>query len=191
MGKKWQGLAIVSISVVMMVFASGCGKTKVKTDEAVAPADQQVVPPPADRRPADTGMAARDESLESARRAAGAGLILEGRTSAPMLPVYYDFDKSNIRADQQPRIEENSAYLKDNLGVAVRIEGNCDERGTNEYNLALGERRALSAKKYLVNLGIADSRIDTLSYGEEKPLVRGHDELAWAQNRRADFVIVD
>ena len=73
--------------------------------------------------------------------------------------------------------------------MRVQVEGNCDERGTNEYNMALGERRAQAAKKYLVVLGVDDTLIDTVSYGEEKPLNYGHDELSWSQNRRADFVI--
>ena len=73
--------------------------------------------------------------------------------------------------------------------MTIRIEGNCDSRGTNEYNMALGERRALSAKKYLVNLGVVESRLSTVSYGEEKMLLHGHDELSWSQNRRADFVV--
>ena len=115
--------------------------------------------------------------------------VLEGRTNAPLLPIYFDFDKSNIRQDQRDRIEKNAEFLANNKTVRVRIEGNCDERGTNEYNMALGQRRAMSAKKYLVNLGIAENRLDTISYGEERPLLFGHDEYSWAQNRRDDFVI--
>ena len=79
--------------------------------------------------------------------------------------------------------------MKDNPRTRVIIEGHCDERGTNEYNLALGDRRAFSAKTFLVDLGIDEARISTVSYGEERPLVRGEDEDAWAQNRRAHFVI--
>ncbi|MCK5436949.1 MAG: peptidoglycan-associated lipoprotein Pal, partial [Desulfobulbaceae bacterium] len=105
------------------------------------------------------------------------------------LPIYFDFDKFNVRVDQRARIEEDADFLKQRLSVRIRIEGNCDERGTNEYNMALGERRARSAKKYLTNLGVEGSRIETISYGEEKPLNYGHDELSWSQNRRDDFVI--
>jgi peptidoglycan-associated lipoprotein len=190
MYKKWQWLAIASITVAMLVVATGCSKTKTKTDEGMV-TPQPVVEPTA-RETMEPGMAMAEESLESPPKArSGSPLVLEGRTSAPLLPIYFDFDKSNIREDQRSRVEENGVYLTANTGVAVRIEGNCDERGTNEYNLALGERRALSAKKYLINLGVAGSRIDTLSFGEDSPLVRGHDEVAWAQNRRADFVILD
>jgi len=114
--------------------------------------------------------------------------ILEGRSTGPMLPVYFDFDQSVIRQDQKGRMAKNAAFIKGNPKTLIVVEGNCDERGTNEYNMALGERRAQGAKKYLVNLGVAASRINTISYGEERPLNHGHDELAWSQNRRADFV---
>ncbi len=113
----------------------------------------------------------------------------EGRTSAPMLPIYFDFDRYNIRPDMISRMEENASFLKEFSDIKIEIQGNCDERGTNEYNLALGEKRALSAKRYLVNLGISPSRIDVVSFGEEKPLDPGHNEAAWAKNRRDDFVI--
>lgn len=115
----------------------------------------------------------------------------EARTTWPMVPVYFDFDSSSIRADQVQNIERNGGYLKDNTEKRIRVEGNCDARGTNEYNLALGERRAQTAKKYLVNLGVDSARISTVSWGEEKPLLHGHDELSWEQNRRDDFVVVE
>ncbi|RUM36271.1 MAG: peptidoglycan-associated lipoprotein [Desulfobulbus sp.] len=116
--------------------------------------------------------------------------IMEGRTSGPMRPVYFDFDSALIQGDQVERIEANGDFLKADEGVSIRIEGNCDSRGTREYNLALGERRAMNAKKYLVNLGVDPGRLTTVSFGEEKLLLFGHDELSWAQNRRDDFVII-
>ena len=116
--------------------------------------------------------------------------VLEGRTNAPMMPIYFAFDQSSIRDDQVQRLEMNAAYLKGNYSVSIRIEGNCDERGTNEYNMALGERRAMSAKKYLMNLGVSASQLDTISFGEEKPPSFGQNSLAWSQNRRDDFVIM-
>ncbi len=115
--------------------------------------------------------------------------IMEGRTSAPMLPVYFDYDSSSIRIDQRERMEINANFMKENAAATIRIEGNCDPRGTKEYNLALGERRAQSAVKYMTNLGVNVSRMATISWGEEKLLLHGHDELSWAQNRRDDFVI--
>lgn len=116
--------------------------------------------------------------------------IMEGRTSGPMLPVYFDFDSAIIQGDQVERIEGNGDFIKSNSSYKVRIEGNCDSRGTSEYNLALGERRAQNAKKYLVNLGVDPARLFTVSWGEEKLLLYGHDELSWAQNRRDDFVLI-
>ena len=103
--------------------------------------------------------------------------------------IYFDFDKSDLRPDAREGLQANAGYLKSNSGVAVTIEGNCDERGSNEYNLALGKRRAEAAYKYLVDLGIDGSRMTTVSYGEERPAVEGHNELAWAKNRRDEFKV--
>lgn len=104
--------------------------------------------------------------------------------------IYFDFDKSFIRPEYRPSLETKAEFLKDNLNIHIRIEGNCDERGTNEYNLALGERRADSAKRFLVSLGCSPDRIETISYGEERPVALGHNEGSWGQNRRDDFVII-
>jgi len=101
--------------------------------------------------------------------------------------IYFDFDKSDLRADAREGLQSNATYLKGNSSVQVTIEGNTDERGSNEYNLALGKRRADAAYKYLVDLGVESSRMTTISYGEEHPAVEGHNELAWAKNRRDDF----
>jgi peptidoglycan-associated lipoprotein len=103
--------------------------------------------------------------------------------------VYFDFDKYNVRPDQQMALDANAGILKDNPTMKIKIEGNCDERGTTKYNLALGDKRANSVKTYLVNLGISADRIETISYGKERPVDPGHDEAAWSKNRRADFRI--
>ena len=103
--------------------------------------------------------------------------------------IHFDFDKSFIRDDAKPTLGKVAAYLKKNPDAKLQIEGHCDERGTSEYNMALGQRRADSAKKYLVNLGVAGSRLSTISYGEERPADPGHNEGAWAKNRRAVFVL--
>jgi len=101
--------------------------------------------------------------------------------------IYFDFDKSDLRADAREGLQSNASYLKSNSSAQVTIEGNTDNRGSNEYNLALGKRRADAAYKYLVDLGVDSSRMTTVSYGEEKPAVEGNNELAWAKNRRDDF----
>jgi peptidoglycan-associated lipoprotein len=104
--------------------------------------------------------------------------------------IYFDFDKYDIRLEDTVILKGNAEVLKKYLKVKIQIEGHCDERGTNEYNLALGERRANSTKNYLASLGISQDRISTISYGEEKPLDPGHNEEAWGKNRRAHTVIL-
>ena len=186
-------MLIVVIAVGLALSVSGCAKKKVATEEEMGAAVEKTAPKPGEpgyEKIYEESMAAKEESLDAQAAMEKGHEVLEGRTSAPLLPIYFDFDKSNIREDQRARIEKNAAYLKENKAAKVRIEGNCDERGTNEYNMALGERRALSAKKYLMNLGIHEDRMHTISFGEEKPLLHGHDEYSWAQNRRDDLVVI-
>ncbi len=104
--------------------------------------------------------------------------------------IHFAFDSAQLTPMAQVLLKEKAQWLEDNMAVDVRIEGNCDERGTTEYNLALGERRALSVKNFLVDLGISGSRLTTISYGEEKPLDPEHNEIAWAKNRRVHFTII-
>lgn len=103
--------------------------------------------------------------------------------------VYFDFDKSNLSPAAQDNLLLKAEWLRENPGVTITIEGHCDERGTNEYNLALGDRRADSTKAFLVNLGISASRLTTISYGEERPVCTQQNEECWAKNRRANFVL--
>jgi len=169
MGSKkmlhWAALGLLILSLGL----SGCGK---KSETAA-------------QQEEGTEGAGVTESLETPDSG-----IMEGRTSGPMVPVYFEFDSSKITGEQVQRIEINADFLNKNPDVNIRIEGNCDPRGTQEYNLALGERRAQSAKAYLVNHGISANRLATISFGEEKLLLFGHDEISYAQNRRDDFVIV-
>ncbi len=104
-------------------------------------------------------------------------------------PIYFDYDKSALKAEAKAQLEKSANWLKKNPKVNCQVEGHCDERGTNEYNLALGERRALAARRYLVSLGINPDRLFTISYGEERASVEGHDESAWKFNRRDEFKI--
>ena len=104
--------------------------------------------------------------------------------------IRFDFDIYYIRREDVEILRQNAAFLKKSPEMKIQIEGHCDERGTSEYNLALGERRANSAKRYLVSLGIASDRISTISYGKERPLDTGHYEEAWAKNRRAHIVVL-
>ena len=108
---------------------------------------------------------------------------------SPMRIVYFDYDSAELSVEARAALDANAAILKKYTTWAVTIEGHCDERGTAEYNLALGERRAAAAQAYLVSLGIPASRVKSVSYGKEFPFDPGHDEAAWAKNRRAHFVI--
>ena len=104
--------------------------------------------------------------------------------------VYFDFDSSVIKASEKPKVAAVADYLKANAGKAVRVEGNCDERGTEEYNRSLGERRALAVREALISLGIGQTEVDTTSYGKDRTLETGHNEAAWKKNRRDDFIVL-
>lgn len=102
--------------------------------------------------------------------------------------IHFDYDRSNIKAEFEPVLKANAAWMTANSGSKVTVEGHCDERGSTEYNIALGDRRARSAKSYLTKLGVADGRLSTISYGKERPSCTQHTESCWWQNRRAEFV---
>lgn len=102
--------------------------------------------------------------------------------------IYFDFDEYNLRSDARAALDANAKVLQDDPEMKIVIEGHCDERGTDEYNLALGERRAQAAKDYLVRLGVDAARVSIISFGETRPAAPGHDEDSWALNRRGDFL---
>ena len=108
---------------------------------------------------------------------------------SPLRPLFFELDSSEVSPEGQQVLQANAAVLKKYPGMQITIEGHCDERGTPEYNLSLGERRALAAKNYLVSLGIPADKVKTVSYGKEFPFDAGHDDSAWKKNRRAHFVI--
>jgi len=114
---------------------------------------------------------------------------LYGRGTPPLFAIFFDFDDYTIRSDMWDRIRSNAKFLLERKDVSIVLEGNCDERGTNEYNLALGMKRALEVKKALVRLGVDELRIDVISFGEERPICTEPEESCYALNRRVDFVI--
>ena len=123
-------------------------------------------------------------------------ILPEIRVAEPVVPArvelgtaYFDYDSYTLRPDTRAVLAENARQLQANPALRVRLEGHCVERGTTEYNLALGDRRAASARDYLVSLGVAPTRLDTVSYGEERPVAFGHDEDSWARNRRVEFPV--
>ncbi len=128
-------------------------------------------------------------SVSSMAAASGSQGLTAGQKSSPLNDVFFQYDDSQISPEQAKLLEKDAAWLKDNAKSRVTVEGNCDERGTDEYNLALGERRAQAARDFLVAAGIAPGRIDIVSYGKERPFIMGHDESAWKWNRRDHLVV--
>jgi peptidoglycan-associated lipoprotein len=184
-------LAVMAAFIVL----TSCARQQVSPADTGSPAYETE----ADRRAAEearqrqtqTGSSFREEGLEESRRE---GSLEEDATSAAAAAfenkdIYFDFDSANLDAQAQEILKDKAQWLKRNPRSRILIEGHCDERGTNEYNLALGERRAQSVQQYLVSLGIDESRLATVSYGEERPLDPGRTEAAWSKNRRAHFVI--
>ena len=174
MQKKMWLVIVLLLVVPVLMFTFGCQKKVVTEAKAPAPAPAPgMAPAPA---PAP-GMA----PAPAAPQAASAMIMQED--------IYFDFDKSTLKPAAQDNLMKKAAWLRDNPNATLTIEGHCDERGTNEYNLALGDRRADSAKAFLVDLGIAASRLTTVSYGEERPVCTQHTEECWAKNRRDHFVV--
>ena len=147
-------------------------------------------------------LAACESASDQGNAAAGGGTATGNTQTTRVVPgssedfvqnvgdrVFFDFDRSDLKPEARATLERQAAWLKQYSNVRLQIEGHCDERGTREYNLALGERRANAAKNYLVALGIPASRLSTISYGKERPAVLGSNETSWAQNRRAVSVV--
>jgi peptidoglycan-associated lipoprotein len=170
--KSW-GIALVVLLAIALA-ATACSRKKPPTTEIrteTGAADTAAIRPGADTSAVNTRLARIEEARST---------IAE--------KIFFDFNRSEIKPEYRDVLERKGNVLREFPEISIRIEGHCDERGTVEYNLALGDRRAQAAKDYLVNLGIDPDRIDTISYGEERPAVEGHDEEAWAQNRRDEFL---
>lgn len=180
------GLGIVSL------LAAGCAnKEAVKKEEAVVPATavEKVEPAKPVEQPKPVENA--NEIKPAQEMAQTAAPETEPAAESSFETVYFDFDKSDLRQDARDALSKNAALiLKSFPGAKIQIAGNCDERGSAEYNLALGERRAKSAEKYLITLGVKAENLSIISYGKEKPAVTGNDEAAWAKNRRDEFVVL-
>ena len=186
----WKPLAVV---LLLTVTLAACAK-KVPSVERPAPppADPALTtapaPPPPPPRPVDEPMPVPPEP--EAIKASDLPDDLDSLNRSGVLkPVFFDLDSSEVNAASQQVLQENADVMRRNARWQITIEGHCDERGTAEYNLALGERRALAARTYLLSLGIPAERVRTVSYGKEFPFDQGHDESAWSKNRRAHFVI--
>jgi peptidoglycan-associated lipoprotein len=183
-----KGLSIILL-ILCMGFLMGCPKkTVVKEEpsvkkEAVAKGEAERLAKPREE-PAQKEF---EKSMVAKKEPGIEGVVFE---SSLLKDIHFDFDKYEIRPGDGEILKGDAALFKKYPKVKIQIEGHCDERGTTEYNLALGERRANSAKKYLISLGIPESRISIISYGKERPLDPGHNEEAWAKNRRDHMIIL-
>ncbi len=169
-----------TLAIVLLVTAGCSSKSAVTSTDSTAPkATPQVAEAPVS--PAAPGLATS--------HAAPTGYGFDKWQTGPLGDVFFDYDSSSLSSDAQGQLKQNAGWLSSNGAKKTTIEGHCDSRGTSEYNLALGERRASSAKDYLVKLGVAASRIESVSFGEEKPFAEGQNEEAWSKNRRAHFIV--
>lgn len=175
---------LMAVFGVVAMMTAGCAKEEVvKKDEPVVQQQTVQKQEPVKVEPVKQPEPPKPQEQEATAAKASVALALE--------TVYFDFDKSDLRQDARDVLSKNAeALLKQATDAKIKIEGHCDERGSDEYNLALGERRAKSVAKYLTSLGVSEDRISTISFGKEKPVVQGSDESAWSKNRRAEFVIV-
>ena len=172
--------------ILLLVLAVGCSKKYTKAP-AEAPEEQgtmQETVTPVETEVIEDITIARDEEVQETM------LSPEEEAASIFRDVLFDYDKYDIRPDARPALDAVADFLKRNAGLKVAIEGHCDERGTNEYNLALGEKRAKAAKNYLASFGVSSEKLITITYGEEKPTCTESNEDCWQQNRRAHFVIV-
>ena len=185
--KSMTGLLIVGFITASLLFTS-CQKP---VEVAPGPTAEEI----AAQRQAeeDAARKAAEAAALERKRAEEARLAREAREAMAAMEsqkIYFDYDSSELKPDAQEVLTIKAAWLKANRSSKLKIEGHCDDRGSTEYNLALGSRRAEAAAKFLNALGISSDRITTVSYGEEKPAVDGKDESAWSQNRRDEFVLI-
>ena len=191
-------ILFLSLGLILM----GCPKKTVMKEEPSAKKAQELAAERERAARVESERAVRERELkekeEAAKKEFEKSLVakktpgIEGEVFESILlkDIYFDFDKYTIRPGDAEILKAIAAVLKKYPSVKIQIEGHCDERGTNEYNLALGERRANSTKDYFLSLGISKDRLSAISYGEERPLDPGHNEEAWAKNRRAHFIIL-
>lgn len=171
----------VAIYLVLAGLAAGCASQEAKKDAPVADRSGGTTTPPSTATAPSTTSRPTTPGTIAGNPLRDPSNILSKRS------VFFEYDSNSVKDEYRGMVQAHSRYMADKRDSKVRIEGNCDERGSREYNLALGQRRAESVKKVMTVLGVADGRIETVSYGEEKPVATGHDEQAWSQNRRADI----
>jgi peptidoglycan-associated lipoprotein len=182
--KLWIILALAFI-IPGLLFTVSCAKKAVKDDAAMAKQaeDEDAMKAKEAAEKARQEEMARQKAMEEER------LMEEAKNMFLNDDIHFEFDSSTLTSEAQMILKKKAEWLQNNPEAMSTIEGHCDDRGTSEYNLALGDRRATSAKNFLVDLGISASRLTTISYGEERPIDPGQNEIAWAKNRRCHFTI--
>lgn len=189
MKKNLTWLVILVLFTFGMTIFTGCAEKKSVVKNEI-PQVQETAPTPIQQSESETAKQAPSTKTANIKESAVEQSSLMGATAkSPVSDINFDFDSSAIGPDAREILQVNADFLSKNRVSAIVVEGHCDERGTTEYNMALGQRRAQETKKYLVNLGINESKITTISYGDERPLDTGNNEEAWAKNRRAHFVV--
>jgi peptidoglycan-associated lipoprotein len=184
-----RALLIATLALLCVVLASACKSAPTAEPPVTAPPAFESAPAPAEKVDETAGF--REAAPES-ETMSGSDASLSERLNAQgvLKRVHFDFDKYDLRADAVRTLGDNAARIREYSQFKVRVEGHCDERGTVEYNLALGEKRARAARDYLVSLGIPARRFSVISYGKERPIDPGHNEEAWSLNRRAEFIFL-
>lgn len=187
--KNWAFLVFFLVIFVAFL-APSCAKKELKTETTMSEEEaRRQAEEEARRRELERQAAIQEESLREGELKADSERMQSTREMFENEDVFFEFDSASLSVEAQEILRAKFEWLRDNPGARVTIEGHCDERGTNEYNLALGDRRAYTAKAFLTDLGIDDARLATISYGEEQPIDPRTSEEAWAKNRRAHFVI--
>ena len=193
--KKSILLAVASVMLLpAMIFTTSCAKKEMQTEPLSTSQPEIQKAPDRSAEEAEHAKRIEEERLREerlreerlraevdAKKAAGKAFVTEN--------IHFDFNSSILSEEAQRTLSSKADYLRNNSGIKVTVEGHCDERGTQSYNISLGQKRAENVKKYLVNLGISTNRLATISYGEERPIAMGKNESSWAKNRRAQFVI--
>lgn len=185
--KKEFSILVSFLLILMLAFSFSCAR-KAKPVRTVAEEPAEVTPP--EEVTEEVEKPATAEEWEAGKVEKAELTVNDYNVMGVLKDINFDYDKYNIKPQEANILEENARWLLGNPTVKVLIEGHCDERGTNQYNLALGERRAQGTKAYLIALGVSPERFKTISYGEEMPVDPGHSEIAWAKNRRAHFLII-
>ena len=184
--KKVLSVLTLTIIAVSFVLVTGCHKKAATRPVETAPPAAKEQPGPVQQKAPEKITEQKVESVASKDMAPSAAEGKEGMFG----DILFDYDKYDVRGSYKEELQSVAAWMMKNTSATISIEGHCDERGTNEYNLALGDRRAKSVKDFLISLGVPSSRMETISYGEEKPLCTEQSEDCWAKNRRAHFVML-